>query len=234
MPSGAMVGRSVGVAALPMRCEALLEPQAFRYWPGRRASARCGARPPRGRSSSSARRRRGRRRTSASSCTRSAKRSSAAPDWRAPRNSPGPADLEVAARDLEAVVGLEHRLQARLRVSRQRRAVEQHADARRRAAADPAAQLVQLRQAEALGVLDHHQRRVRHVDADLDHRRRDQHRDLAAGEERHHRRLLGRRHAAVQQADRSGPGSASQSWRCVSVAFCRSSAADSSTSGQTQ
>ena len=85
--------------------------------------------------------------------------------------------------------------------SRQRPGVEQHADARRRAAADPAAQLVQLRQAEALGVLDHHQRGVRHVDADLDHRGGDQHRDLAAGEERHHRRLLGRRHAAVDQAD---------------------------------
>ena len=46
------------------------------------------------------------------------------------------------------------------------------------AAADAAAQLVQLRQAEPLGVLDHHQRRVRHVDADLDDRRRDQ--DAAA------------------------------------------------------
>ena len=89
-------------------------------------------------------------------------------------------------------------------------------------------------EAEALGVLDHHQRRVRHVDADLDHRRRDQHRHLPAGEERHHRRLLGRRHAAVQQADHRGPGSASHSWRCVSVAFCRSSVSDSSISGQTQ
>jgi hypothetical protein len=33
---------------------------------------------------------------------------------------------------------------------------------------------VQLREAHALGVLDHHQRRVRHVDADLDDRGRHQ------------------------------------------------------------
>ena len=112
-----------------------------------------------------------------------------------------PADREVAARDLEAIVGLEHRLQARLRGVGERRAVEQHADARAAAAADAAAQLVQLRQAEALGVLDDHERCVGHVDADLDHRRCDEDRDLAAGEERHHGRLLGGRHAAVQQAD---------------------------------
>ena len=46
----------------------------------------------------------------------------------------------------------------------------------RLAAADPAAQLVELGEAEALGVLDDHQRGVGDVDADLDHRRRDQHR----------------------------------------------------------
>ena len=65
-------------------------------------------------------------------------------------------------------------------VSRQRLLEQQQAHALGGAAADAAAQLVQLREAEALGVLDHHQRRVRHVDADLDHRRRDQHVDFAA------------------------------------------------------
>ena len=43
-----------------------------------------------------------------------------------------------------------------------------------RAAADAAAQLMQLREAETLGVLDDHDRRLRHVDADLDDGRRDQ------------------------------------------------------------
>ena len=48
------------------------------------------------------------------------------------------------------------------------------------AAADAAAQLVQLREPEAVGLLDDHHRRVRDVDADLDHRRRDEHVELAA------------------------------------------------------
>ncbi len=41
-------------------------------------------------------------------------------------------------------------------------------------AADPAPQLVQLGDPEALGVLDQHQGRIGHVDPDLDHGRRDQ------------------------------------------------------------
>ena len=52
-----------------------------------------------------------------------------------------------------------------LAISRERRIVEQHAGALGLAAPDPAAQLVQLRQAEALGLLDHHDGRRRHVDA---------------------------------------------------------------------
>ena len=47
-------------------------------------------------------------------------------------------------------------------------------------APDAAAQLVELGEAEALGALDDDQRRVGHVDPDLDHRRRDQHAELAA------------------------------------------------------
>ena len=64
-----------------------------------------------------------------------------------------------------------------------------------------AAQLVQLRKTEALGMLDHHQRCVGHVDTDLDDGGRNQHIDLAGGEERHRLRLVGRGHAAMQQAD---------------------------------
>ena len=41
------------------------------------------------------------------------------------------------------------------------------------------AKLVQLREAEALGLLDDHQAGVGHVHADLDHRGRDQDLDLA-------------------------------------------------------
>ncbi len=38
------------------------------------------------------------------------------------------------------------------------------------AASDPAAQLMQLRQAEPLGMFDHHDGGFRHIDADFDHR----------------------------------------------------------------
>ena len=62
----------------------------------------------------------------------------------------------------------------------QRILIQQDAVGLVRAAADAAAQLVQLRQAEPLGVLDDHDRRVRHVDADLDDRRRHEDVELAA------------------------------------------------------
>jgi hypothetical protein len=60
----------------------------------------------------------------------------------------------------------------------------------RAAAPDPAAQLVQLRQAQALGVLDDHQAGVGHVDAHLDHRGGHQQLQLAALEGIHHRGLF--------------------------------------------
>jgi hypothetical protein len=57
------------------------------------------------------------------------------------------------------------------------------------------------REAEALGVLDHHQAGVGHIDADLDHRGGHQHIDLASGEGGHHRGLFVGLEAAVHQAD---------------------------------
>ena len=60
---------------------------------------------------------------------------------------------------------------------------------------------MQLCQPEALGMLDHHHRRIGHVDAYLDHCRRDQHVDLAADESVHHRGLVVGLHPAVQQPD---------------------------------
>ena len=67
------------------------------------------------------------------------------------------------------------------------------------AAPDAPAQLVQLRDAETLGVLDQHDGRVRHVDPHLDDRRRDEHVASPAGERGHRLLLLARAHAAVQQ-----------------------------------
>ena len=110
------------------------------------------------------------------------------------------AQAEVDLGELEAVALPLHRLQP---LARQRPGVfgEEQAAGGVLAAADPAAQLVQLRDAVALGPLDHHHGRVGHVDADLDHRRRDEHVGRAGGEGLHRRRLVGRAHLAVDHAD---------------------------------
>ena len=119
----------------------------------------------------------------------------------------------------------------------QRLLEQQHARALVGAAADAAAQLVQLREAEPLGVLDDHDRRVRHVDADFDDRRRDEHVDVAA-----------RRTPSIVAAFSSGfirpcsrptriAGDASNarvSSACSATAVCSSSFSDSSISGHTQ
>ena len=60
---------------------------------------------------------------------------------------------------------------------------------------------MELGEPEAVGLLDDHDRRVRNVDADLDHGRGDQHVELARLEARHHVAPLGRTHAAVHAAD---------------------------------
>ena len=60
---------------------------------------------------------------------------------------------------------------------------------------------MKLREAKALRVFDDHQRRIRHVDADLDHGCRDQYVEIAGHEFRHHGGLRIGLHAAVQQPD---------------------------------
>ena len=79
------------------------------------------------------------------------------------------------------------------------RAGQQVAPRRGRRPADPAPQLVELGDAEAVGVLDHHDRGVGDVDAHLDHRRGDQHVERAGTERGHHRFLFLRRQLPVQQ-----------------------------------
>ena len=69
------------------------------------------------------------------------------------------------------------------------------------AAADAAAQLVQLGDAEPVGVEDHHHGRVGDVDADLDDGGGDEHVDVAGGEGLHHPVLVLGRHPAVQHLD---------------------------------
>ena len=113
------------------------------------------------------------------------------------------ADVEIDLSELEAVVRAHERLESldgRL-CQVLARTRDQEAVRLLGAAADAAAQLVQLGEAEAVGFLDDHDRRVRHVDADLDHRRRDEHVQVAGLEARHQLAALGRTQTPVQQAD---------------------------------
>ena len=68
------------------------------------------------------------------------------------------------------------------------------------ATTDTPTELVKLRETEAVGVLDQHHRRVRHVHTNLDDRRRHQHVDLAIAEGAHHAVLLRRTQLPVHQA----------------------------------
>ena len=69
------------------------------------------------------------------------------------------------------------------------------------ATANAAAQLVELGEAEALGVFNQHERGVRHVDADLDDGSGDEHVDLMRGEGAHDGVLILRLHLAVDGGD---------------------------------
>ena len=60
---------------------------------------------------------------------------------------------------------------------------------------------MQLREPETLCVLDHHQRRVGHVDADFDHGRGDEHVELPLFEALHDVGFRCRRQLSMQQAD---------------------------------
>src|SRR6516165_7088760 len=78
---------------------------------------------------------------------------------------PRTANVQIPARDLEAVVVLVDDLEPRLGRLRHWFLEQQDALAFRRTATYPATQLMQLREPEALCMLDHHHRRVGHVHA---------------------------------------------------------------------
>jgi transcription termination factor Rho len=110
--------------------------------------------------------------------------------------------LEVLLCDTETVAGLLHHRQSLSRLaSVPLTPHHQHAVGSRRAASDPATQLMQLGQTETFGVLDDHHAGVGHVHADLDDRRRHQHLQPARGEILHHGVLVGALHAAVDHPD---------------------------------
>ena len=170
--------------------------------------------------------------SSASSGSR-ATRNSGSPCWRVPSTSPSPRSVRSTSARLKpsrSAATASSRLPGELRA----RVGEQQAEGLVRTAADAPAQLVQLRDAVAVGLLDHHHGRVRHVDADLDHARRDQHVDLARRESRHHRALFARAasaRASPRPRSRAAPRRARRSPSTVAARAW--SASDSSTSGQT-
>ena len=123
------------------------------------------------------------------------------PLCRVPSTSPSPRRRQIFLGDAEAVFGLAQDGEPRLGGLAERRLVEQQAGRVAAAAPDAAAQLMQLRQAETFGVLDHHDGGFRHVDADLDHGGGDQKLGLAGGKARHGGVLLGALHAAMHQID---------------------------------
>ena len=100
-------------------------------------------------------------------------------------------------------------------------------------ATDPAPELVQLGQTEPVRGLDHHDRRIWYVDADLDHRSRDQDLELASFEAGHDPVLFGAGHPAMQQTDLEfGINVALQSFRLGDRRAHLGRVSESSTSGQ--
>src|SRR6266511_1154547 len=107
------------------------------------------------------------------------------------------AQREVHLRELESVaLGFDRRQAAACELGARVR--EQDALRGVLAAADPATQLMELREAITLGSLDEHDRRVGDVDAHLDHAGRHQHVGLSRREALHRLLFLPGGHLAVQ------------------------------------
>ena len=152
--------------------------------------------------------------------TRSPERSVGAPDCRVPKKSPGPRSSRSRSAMTNPSVVSTSAAQPRLALLAQRLLVQQHAGRLVRAAPDAAAQLVQLRQAEPLGVLDDHDawrsaRRCRPRSTVVDTST-----CTSPGGERPHHAVLLLRAAAGRAAARarySGNTSAAR-WSAISVA----------------
>ncbi len=219
-------GHSTGVGA----CGSARGLRAVGGRAARRRAARARARRARGRRRGSARRApRARSSSSASSGSR-ATRNWASPDWRVPTSSPSPRSSRSISASRKPSVCAAERLEAGATPS------GRTAGTARRARPRPTRprSWCSWRDAVALGVLDEHHGRVGDVDADLDHRRGDEHVGAAGGERRHRLLLLARAHLAVQQHDAEvarARSSRSRSYSAVAARAC--SASDSSTSGQT-
>ena len=146
-----------------------------------------------------------------------ATRSRGRPLWARPRTSPSRRSSKSLLRELEAVGGGGNGLEPLVLGRALRGLGDEDAERRVGAAPDAAAELVELGEPEPLRALDDHHRRRRHVDADLDHGRADEHVQVAVAEAGHLGVAVGRLHPAVDEAHperreqlaRAGPRSAS-------------------------
>lgn len=130
---------------------------------------------------------------------------SGSPCWRLPKKSPGPRRARSCSAILKPSGRLAERLQA-LFCLLVFRPADQHAVGLRAAAPDASAQLMQLTEAEALGILNDHQRRVRHIHADLHDRCGDEN-IVVSRAERAQRRVLFPRFSSVRAPiRREAPG----------------------------
>ena len=122
----------------------------------------------------------------------------------APDEFTRPAQVQILAGNLETIGVLVDDFQACPRCRRQGRLIEQDAGRIVGAASDAAAQLMQLRETETLGMLDHHQTGVGHIDANLDHRRGHQDLNRSGHKLGHHGRLKADEKAATMAAFAAG------------------------------
>lgn len=117
------------------------------------------------------------------------------------RHFAGAAQFQVPLDDDKTVAGLTHDVQSLAVDLRQRWMVEQHAVASSAVPVNSAAQLIQLGQTKAFGVLDDCQTSAGYVDVGLDHRGHYQQPQHTLLEDFHHHGLVCRFHAPVDQAD---------------------------------
>ena len=111
------------------------------------------------------------------------------------------AQAQIFFGNAEAIFGFAQNGKPRLGGFAKRRLVKQQTGRGAGAAADAAAQLMQLCEPEAFGVLDHHDGCFRHIDADLDHGRGDEELGLAGSKTSHGGIFIGALHAAMHEVD---------------------------------
>src|SRR6185369_13207935 len=112
------------------------------------------------------------------------------------------AQFEILLGNNKAVTCLRHDAQPFLGDNGFLIAGQKYAETLLGATSDTSAQLMKLRQSESLGMFDHHHRRIRNVNADLDHCRRDEDLDVTGDKRAHHLLFFSSLHLAMQQAYR--------------------------------